>query len=291
LRCPRCKSLLNDLKCSECSTEYTRSYNGAPILIDFTTSAIAPSNAEHEDAIKQQRSNLLRRIARPLMGLTNGSGINEGMRQFAEALPSKARILMIGGGERWDGLGELSALEPEIVNSDVYPADRTHVLTDAHQLAFADETFDAVIIQAVLEHLIDPPVAAEEIWRVLKPKGVVLADTPFMQPVHSGAYDFTRFSPVGQRALFRRFETLHIGVSAGPMSALRWSIEHALRSLFRTKYVAMLFRPLTIPLGWLDQFTTGYAHDACCGSYFVGRKSNRTATPKEIVGEYFGAQR
>jgi SAM-dependent methyltransferase len=228
------------------------------------------------------------------MGLTNGSGSVTAMAK-AGALVSRIpspRVLMVGGGERWEGLDRFLAAVPsaEIVNSDVYPGAFVHVLTDAHQLAFADDTFDMIIAQAVLEHLIEPPVAVEEFWRVLKKDGLVLADTPFLQAVHMAAYDFTRYTPLGQRALFKRFVELEVGVSAGPMSALRWSIEHALRSIFRSKYPAVVLRPLTIPLGWVEQFSTRYALDGCCGSYFIGRKSDVTATPREIVAAYRGAQ-
>ena len=44
---------------------------------------------------------------------------------------------------------------------------------DAHKLAFADESFDAVFFSAVMAHLADPVMAAKEIWRVLKNGGVV----------------------------------------------------------------------------------------------------------------------
>jgi len=149
-----------------------------------------------------------------------------------------------------------------------------------------------VVLQAVLEHLIEPHVAVEQIWRVLKKDGLVLADTPFLQAVHMGPYDFMRFTPLGQRALFKRFAELDVGISAGPMSALRWSLEHAARSLFRAKLPARILRPLTIPLGWIDQFSPSnrYALDACCGSYFIGRKSLHTAGPREIIESYRGSQ-
>ena len=118
------------------------------------------------------------------------------------------------------------------------------------------------------------------------------ADTPFLQAVHMGAYDFTRFTPLGQRALFKRFTEIEVGISAGPMSALRWAIEHAVKSLVRGKAAAWLLRPFTLPLGWIEQFSprNGYALDACSGSYFIGRKSNRTLTPQEIIAAYRGAQ-
>lgn len=298
LRCPRCHGPLDgEPAChnSACALGTFRvAPNGAPILIDFERSAIDDDMDIEEKAIGGRRGNLLRRIIKPFMGLTNGKGSIVAMANAASFLAKtpSPRVLMIGGGERWDGLDEFMAACPtaEFVNSDVYPTSNAHLLTDAHHLAFADETFDMVIAQAVLEHLLDPAVAADEFWRVLKKDGLVMADTPFLQAVHMGAYDFMRFTPLGQRALFKRFEELDVGVSAGPMSALRWAIEHALRSLFRTKYVAIALRPLTMPLNWIEQFSpkNRYALDACSGSYFIGRKSEHVATPREIIAAYRG---
>ncbi len=56
---------------------------------------------------------------------------------------------------------------------------------------------------------------AAEIHRVLRPGGIVYADTPFLQQVHEGAYDFTRFTDSGHRFLFRRFERIDSGSVAG----------------------------------------------------------------------------
>ena len=300
VRCPRCRNRLESgWRCAAggCGLgQFNVAPNGAPILIDFPGSAIDEQAVTRTAAPGVRRAGLLRRCLKPLAGLTNGSGGVTAMARaggLLAAVPSP-RVLMVGGGERWEGLDRFLALVPtaEIVNSDVYPGPFVHVLTDAHQLAFADESFDMVIVQAVLEHLIEPYVAAGEFWRVLKKDGLVLADTPFLQAVHMGAYDFTRYTPLGQRALFKRFVEIEVGISAGPMSALRWSIEHAAKSLFRSKLAAWLLRPFTLPLGWIEQFSPAnrYALDACSGSYFIGRKSDRTATPREIIAAYKGAQ-
>jgi SAM-dependent methyltransferase len=293
--CPRCRVRLSEQwACATCGPFKTAA-NGAPVLIDFERSTIDEDMVDRQMS-EPQRAGLVRRLAKPLMGLTNGSGSVTAMTKAGELLSNvrTPRVLVVGGGERWEGLDRFLAAVPsaQILNSDVYPGPYVHVLSDAHHLAFADESFDLVIAQAVLEHLVDPPLAADEFWRVLKPDGLVLADTPFLQAVHMAAYDFTRYTPLGQRALFKRFSEVAVGVSAGPMSALRWSIEHALRSLFRSKYPAIMVRPLTIPLGWIDQFAPSnrYALDGCCGSYFIGRKSQSTASPKEIIAAYRGAQ-
>lgn len=295
-RCPRCQARFgNAWLCPNCGL-FGTAWNGAPVLIDFERSAIDEGSVARQIASGPPRIGLLRRWLRPLMGLTNGAGGVTAMAKAGSLLSHvhSPRVLMVGGGERWEGLDRFLGAVPsaEIVNSDVYPGAFVHVLTDAHQLAFADESFDMIIAQAVLEHLIDPPAAVQEFWRVLKKDGLVLADTPFLQAVHMAAYDFTRYTPLGQRALFKRFSEVAVGVSAGPMSTLRWSIEHALRSMFRSKYPALLMRPLTIPLGWIEQFSPNnrYALDACSGSYFIGRKSEATVTPREVIAAYRGAQ-
>ena len=50
----------------------------------------------------------------------------------------------------------------------------------------ADASVDGVIVQAVLEHVLDPRTVAAEVERVLRPRGMVYAETPLMQQVHEG---------------------------------------------------------------------------------------------------------
>jgi hypothetical protein len=49
----------------------------------------------------------------------------------------------------------------------------------------------------------DPVRAVGEFHRVLRPEGIVYSETPFLQPVKGGAYDFTRYS-VGFNTANRR---------------------------------------------------------------------------------------
>lgn len=51
------------------------------------------------------------------------------------------------------------------------------ILTDASQLPFKDNIFDAVIISEVIEHVTDEQKVLSEIYRVLKPKGVLVLTT------------------------------------------------------------------------------------------------------------------
>ena len=53
-----------------------------------------------------------------------------------------------------------------------------HVVPDASELPFEDESFDAAICVEVLEHLFAPHDAAAEIRRVLRPGGQLIASVP-----------------------------------------------------------------------------------------------------------------
>ena len=104
-------------------------------------------------------------------------------------------MLIVGGGILGFGAGALASSPlVGLIETDVYIGRSTAVVCDAHDLPFADGSFDAVVIQAVLEHVIDPVRAVAELHRVLRPRGLIYSEVPFRQQVHEGAYDFTRWT-------------------------------------------------------------------------------------------------
>lgn len=62
-----------------------------------------------------------------------------------------------------------------------------HILADAHNLPFADESFDFYTSMAVYEHLVSPITAAQEAFRVLKPGGVFFGSSAFVYCFHDRA--------------------------------------------------------------------------------------------------------
>jgi hypothetical protein len=117
----------------------------------------------------------------------------------------------------------------------------------------------------------------------------VYADTPFLQHVHEGPYDFTRFTDSGHRYLFRRFERIDSGAVAGAGTALRWSVDYFVRALTRSvplgRIVALCFFWLSILDRVLDP---RHSVDAASSVFFLGRKTERSISGADIIDYYQG---
>ena len=123
------------------------------------------------------------------------------------------------------GAGLRKRPQKNVINLEIYDYPSTDILSTGQQLPFADNTFDAVLSIAVLEHVDDPMTCAAELLRVLKPGGLVFASVPFLQPEHgypSHYFNATRF---GLRRLFQGAELVHHGVPDG--------VNHPIQTLHR----------------------------------------------------------
>lgn len=207
----------------------------------------------------------------------------------------KARLLVVGGGVVGAGLGEvLEDPNIEVVETDVSWGPQTQLICDAHDLPFQDEVFDAVVVQAVLEHVVDPVRCVNEIYRVMKSDGVVYADTPFIQQVHGRQYDFTRFTRLGHRRLFRHFEEIDSGISCGPGVALAWSLRYFLLSFFSSERMrGIVSFGSRISFFWLKYFDYYLARkkqalDAASAFFFLGKKSPLILSDRELLSDYQG---
>jgi SAM-dependent methyltransferase len=269
--------------------------DGQPILIDFEHSIV-----DEAVTIQGEASCLVARpvgwqkaISRLIFG--DKPGARRNAARFLELLKTSDReelVLVIGGAQIGDGAEPLYRVDGvRIIAFDVYKSEHTHFVADAHSIPIADGQIDGVWIQAVLEHVLSPEQVVVEIGRVLRPGGLVYAETAFMQQVHEGPYDFTRVTESGHRWLFRRFELIESGVERGPFTALLWSIRYALAGLIRSRQIATL---ICLPFFWLRYLDhlipASYAIDAACDVYFLGRKCGATLRPKDMIAAYAGAQ-
>jgi SAM-dependent methyltransferase len=209
------------------------------------------------------------------------------------AKTKEQRVLVIGSGTVGQGMESLYACPAKITGIDIYGSSSVDYIADAHYLPFPNECFDGVWIQAVLEHVADPSAVVAEIFRVLKPSGLVYAETPFMQQVHEGAYDFTRFTVLGHRYLFKRFDAIKFGGNRGGGTVLSWALKYFLWGLLRNKKVAAA---ISLPIGFLLRPLERLSDkrilfDGSSGVFFLGKKSSEIIKQKELVLLYKGMQK
>lgn len=302
LICPRCGSPVRreggQWRCAGASCVHAQDpfpvVAGVPALVDFEHSVLDADRLRSvQGASEVQRSRsagLLRRLLHPANTTAprNLARMLELLR--TETRGRRPRVLVVGGGTVGDGLEALYA-DPtvDLIAFDVYASPVTQFVGDGHSIPLADGSVDGVIVQAVLEHVLEPTVVASQIERVLRPGGIVYADTPFLQQVHEGPYDFTRFTDSGHRFLFRRFERIDSGTVAGAGTALRWSVDHFVRALTRSVPLGRVASLVFFWLSWTDRILDQrHSVDAASSVFFLGRKAGEPMTGSDIIDYYQG---
>ena len=304
LICPRCGSTVEcpdgSWRCTDPSCGLAASpflaVAGAPVLVDFERSVLSAEAIKASAAAslveRPERPGIVKRMLHP----ANQQAPRIATRMIdllladAGAIGRRPRILVIGGGTVGDGLEAMYADDRiDLIAFDVYASSHVQLVGDGHQIPLAAGAVDGVVIQAVLEHVLEPVVVAGEIRRVLRDGGLVYADTPFMQQVHEGAYDFTRFTEAGHRYLFRDFEQVESGQVAGAGTSLRWSINYFVRALTRSVPVGRIAGLAFFWLSYLDRFLDpAHSLDGASSVYFLGRKGGPVLTPSAAIDRYQG---
>jgi SAM-dependent methyltransferase len=307
LACPCCKDkpplkfLASDFGCPVCGTCHPV-IGGVPILINPAASLFDPKDYLDgpEPAPIDSRGTATKAVVRAIRKITpklvdNLNG-GENVAFLLSQLTGirKPRILVVGGGQVGVGMREaLADARYEFIETDVYWGDRVNVMADGHDLPFLSESFDAVVCQAVLEHVVSPWRCVEEMHRVLRPDGVIFVDVPFLWPVHMGAYDYTRFTLTGVRLLCRGFDELRADISAGPGQTLALTTSQFFKSFSHSRiwsaFVAVVIPWFLFWMRYCDSFLNNkpQAADGACGLFFIGRKRDTPVPDREIVRRYW----
>jgi SAM-dependent methyltransferase len=310
LACPRCRSRVVEADggfgCTSpaCALSEPRAFPVVgrwPVFVDFDRSILRRDDVESGPRTSVPSLTAGRRWSierlpawlRPLWKPRNRVAARN-VELLLSLLPGPSPlVLVVGGGTMGNGVEALYAdRRVRVLGFDVYASPLTHFIADAHQIPLASGSVDAVLVQAVLEHVLDPGQVVGEIHRVLRRGGLVYAETPFLQQVHAGPYDFSRYTSSGHRYLFRAFEEISAGPVAGAGTQLLWSVDHVVRGVLRSELAGKLTRGLVFWLQYLDHvIPTAYAMDSASACYFLGRRAERELSPHDIVSYYRGAQR
>lgn len=182
--------------------------DGVPILINESSSIFSINDFlnKKDTFFNLTETKIEDKIKKIIPDISKNLKAEQNYDKFAKLLlvqSTKPKVLLIGGGILGKGLDTLlSYPQINLVETDVSFGPRIILVCDAHDIPFEDSTFDGVIIQAVLEHVIDPYRCVEEIFRVTKKDGLIYSEIPFMQQVHGGRQDFTRFTYLGHLTSF-----------------------------------------------------------------------------------------
>jgi SAM-dependent methyltransferase len=135
----------------------------------------------------------------------------------------KGNVLNAGAGNRdirhlVDGRLYNQDIEAGLHNANI------DIFSPLHRIPVAADFFDAIICNAVLEHVENPEEVLTEFQRVCKPGGILYLCVPFMQPEHLDPTDFQRYTIAGLQRLVRQhgFEVLHAEGVHSVYTTLGW---------------------------------------------------------------------
>jgi SAM-dependent methyltransferase len=298
LRCPDChatglREIGATLVCARCATAFPLT-GGRPVLIRTDNKLF--SRGSYLEA-KPRAARSLGSLGRFAPSRSVNLNYRHNLSEFAAGLGKMGAtsVLVIGAGSQKHWLDSFFSADPAIrvVYSDIDINGVVDLFCDAHELPFLDGTFDGIVASAVLEHVVYPERVVAEMHRVLVGSGLIYSEIPFLQQVHEGAYDFTRYTLSGHRRLFNHFEEISSGVVAGPGTTLAWAIEHFALCFTPRMLTDAVRLALRTALFWLKYWDyvfgqSAAAADGASCTFFLGRKSASTRLDSDIVERYAG---
>ena len=159
-------------------------------------------------------------------------GVSIALRQVVEtelAGRSDLDILDVGCGRK-PFYPFFASRARSYIGTDVMPDNpMVDKVCPVEALDVEDESADVVICLSVLEHVDDPAQAVRELYRVVKPGGVVLVTTHGCFPWHPYPQDHWRWTQTGLPLLFRKdggFSDVRLFATRGTMSGIFFLLAH-----------------------------------------------------------------
>lgn len=197
-------------------------------------------------------------------------------RLVIQALPPNTISLDLGTGNMAFNL-------PHVIRMDVTLTPYVDVVADAHALPFLPGVLDFIFSLAVIEHLRQPFIAAQEMYRVLRKGGYVYGECNFVYPYHGYPHHYFGTTRQGIEEVFQSFMRLRTGVATYqmPSFAIRSIIEQYKHYLGNAGepdvqgLQTLLQQVLDLPLSTYDQrFSEEDASRIAAGVFYFGVKSD-----------------
>ena len=135
------------------------------------------------------------------------------IKQFVEicakTLPISAPIYEFGSFQvpGQEGFADLRPFFPgkKYIGADMRKGLGVDVILNLHNINLPSDSVGTVLILDTLEHVEFPRKAIENIYRIIKPHGILILSSVMNFPIHDHPYDYWRFTPVGFKSLLKSF--------------------------------------------------------------------------------------
>lgn len=124
-----------------------------------------------------------------------------------------SRVLDLGGHKLYKrGRFDIEKYPLQVTYANLVNDKGADIQCDGAQIPIRSGVFDAVICSQMLEHVPDPSLILQEVYRVLKPDGCLLATVPFLFRVHGDPYDYSRFTDYYWQSLLKKTGFIDVSI-------------------------------------------------------------------------------
>jgi SAM-dependent methyltransferase len=179
LLCPNCRAELKEntasLECASCSRSY-------PLQAGIPLFSQPPADLQPSARIERG----------PHIGTPWRQANWRFLQGETSRLDAQALLLDVGAGR-----GDFADLFDgrRYIALDIYPYPEVDLVCDLTRVVpLKSESFDAVFLMNVMEHVFDTHALLSALQRLLKPGGALVVAIPFLVKIHQAPVDFVRYT-------------------------------------------------------------------------------------------------
>jgi len=107
------------------------------------------------------------------------------------------------------GFADLRQFFPnkKYIGADMREGPGVNIILNLHAIDLPSESVGTVLILDTLEHVEFVRKAIDEVYRILKPNGILIMTSVMNFPIHDYPYDYWRFTPEAFKSLLKPFKS------------------------------------------------------------------------------------